>query len=151
MVSPVVPHLPRKRKNLTKPQGSDQSTTDKQQEDEGASSGLSGGAKAGIGVGAAVGALLLGAILYLVWKLKKSRDMHAPPPAGNQHVTSPGSQWGAPAYSDVNTPTQIQYTGQPQAPPYYGYDARIQQPVLKVAGELPTERAPQELPGSHQY
>ncbi|KAK3985668.1 hypothetical protein QBC44DRAFT_334583 [Cladorrhinum sp. PSN332] len=138
--------------------GSEKQPGSGQQTENGSSSGLSGGAKAGIAVGAAVGALLIGAILYLLWKLKKSRDMHAAPQApsyGNPtwgHPSPGGSQWGASAYSGSTAPTHM-YAGHPPVPSYYGYDqhqVKLIQPAVQ-GGELPTEQPPQELPTNHQY
>ncbi|KAK4222744.1 hypothetical protein QBC38DRAFT_518515 [Podospora fimiseda] len=122
----------------------EQPDTDKQKDNK-PSSGLSKGATAGIAVGTAIGALLIAAVILLMRKLKKMKDMQAVP----QHPPDPS--WGYP--TSVTTPATHMYAGHSPVPSYPGYDqhqAKIVQPPL-YGGELPTDRAPQELPSNHHY
>ncbi|KAK4170474.1 hypothetical protein QBC43DRAFT_250034 [Cladorrhinum sp. PSN259] len=144
----------------SKSQGSEEQSSSGEKEGS-SSSGLSDGAKAGIGVGAAIGALLVGAVVYLLWKLKKSKEVHAaePGPAAYgtpawAHPSPGGSQWGAAtAYSGGGTAPTHMYAGHPPVPSYYNYDqhqVKVVRPGVH-GGELSAERTPQELPTQHHY
>jgi hypothetical protein len=65
------------------------------------SPGLSTAAQAGIGVGAAVIALLLAAVVYLLWKLKKKNQ--GPPPGVNP-VMYASEMPGSAVYSPTKWP-----------------------------------------------
>jgi hypothetical protein len=82
---------------------------------------LSTAAQAGIGVGVAVGALLLAAVAYLLWKLKRTQRMVQASPlaaTGSQAGYSPGvEQASAPLYQ----PAQA-YTKSTELPGWQGYE-----------------------------
>ncbi|KAK4121163.1 hypothetical protein N657DRAFT_647984 [Parathielavia appendiculata] len=89
------------------------------------SSGLSTGAQAGIGVGAAVGALLVLAVAYLWWKLKKTQEVIAATAAGRHG-------W------------HNSYPPPPPAPSYYPQD-------ISMKHELQGDRETHELQGQSYY
>lgn len=90
-------------------------------------SGLSTAAQAGIGVGAAAGALLVAAVAYLWWKLRKVQQ-------ANQGLKT--AQWQDP--QDDAYPTQF------LAPPYYPQNPQ-QKYELQATGEA------HELQGHHYF
>ncbi len=105
-----------------------QSATNQPSTDAVQSSGLSTGAQAGIGVGAALGALLLAAVAYLSWKLRKTRKAMA---------GGTGSQWQGYPQDPYSTP--------PPAPgSYYPQDPRQK-------FELQGDRGMHELQGHHYF
>jgi len=95
------------------------------------SSGLSTAAQAGIGVGAAVGALLVAAVAYLWWKLRKTQ----------QAAKAENAQWQDPQ-DPYTYPTQN--VAQPLVPPYAAQDPRRKY-------ELQGYSEAHELQGQHYY
>lgn len=79
------------------------------------SGGLSQGAQAGIGVGAAVGVLLISAVGYLWWKLKRTKKMVEGSQGQGGPKDSPNPAQLPTPFDMAQLPTRSDYTGYDQA------------------------------------
>ncbi|KAL2755386.1 hypothetical protein ACRALDRAFT_1082359 [Sodiomyces alcalophilus JCM 7366] len=124
----------------TAPEGSQSAAHVQPSPDDSSDEGLSMAAQAGIGAGAGVGVILIAAVIYLIWKLRKNQKMLEE----NQRAVATASRWpGAGPYADQPPMTDI------MANPWYSPHSRggFKEPGIHVPQyqrqELDT-RTPQE-------